>query len=427
MSSICSYLNKFGFAFRTALILIIQLLGLSFIFRAEEETLTPEQGKKVFEDAGCFVCHGNEGIGGVRNRNSATSEQIPSLTYTSRGYDDASLKQRILRGSVLVRKLDPRGITPPVSMPSFRGLLSEDELTNLIVYLRSLTPEEDEEPREVSSERPPVPEYMVKKNSCQICHGIVTEQFKKNSHYAAFVAWQAVEDTIVCAGCHGDGVEHAKKYGDPAHLTLFTKDAVSTVEQKNRKCLQCHQRGNQMSWNNSVHEINNLTCVDCHKNMQPASAQNLLVRTTEMETCFQCHQQRRAQSYRSSHMPMREGKVTCSDCHNSHGTSNEKLLREPTVNENCYRCHAEKRGPFLWEHPPVAENCLNCHEPHGTMRDKLLTVMLPRLCQQCHIGSEEHSTTPQLASARYVINRSCVNCHSQIHGSNHPSGVRFHR
>jgi hypothetical protein len=23
--------------------------------------------------------------------------------------------------------------------------------------------------------------------------------------------------------------------------------------------------------------------------------------------------------------------------------------------------------------------------------------------------------------------RGCVNCHAQIHGSNHPSGSRFHR
>jgi hypothetical protein len=26
-----------------------------------------------------------------------------------------------------------------------------------------------------------------------------------------------------------------------------------------------------------------------------------------------------------------------------------------------------------------------------------------------------------------VIGRSCSNCHSRIHGSNHPSGARFQR
>jgi cytochrome c2 len=26
-----------------------------------------------------------------------------------------------------------------------------------------------------------------------------------------------------------------------------------------------------------------------------------------------------------------------------------------------------------------------------------------------------------------ILNRGCANCHSQIHGSNHPSGPRLHR
>ena len=32
-----------------------------------------------------------------------------------------------------------------------------------------------------------------------------------------------------------------------------------------------------------------------------------------------------------------------------------------------------------------------------------------------------------LAPDTRLVNRGCVNCHSQIHGSNHPSGARFHR
>ncbi len=75
---------------------------------------------------------------------------------------------------------------------------------------------------------------------------------------------------------------------------------------------------------------------------------------------------------RSSHMPMREGKIVCTDCHNPHGSYSEKLLRANSVNENCYTCHAEKRGPFLWEHAPVRENCLNCHDPHGSINEYLL-------------------------------------------------------
>ena len=51
------------------------------------------------------------------------------------------------------------------------------------------------------------------------------------------------------------------------------------------------------------------------------------------------------QQLRSSHMPLREGKMTCTSCHSPHGTVTPALLKEPSLNDTCYRCHAEKRGP----------------------------------------------------------------------------------
>jgi DmsE family decaheme c-type cytochrome len=125
-------------------------------------------------------------------------------------------------------------------------------------------------------------------------------------------------------------------------------------------------------------------------------------------------------------MPVREGKMTCTDCHNPHGSMTEGLLADRSVNDNCYRCHAEKRGPTLFEHPPVRENCLNCHDPHGSIHEALLVARPPRLCQNCHINSR-HPSEPRNAASRFVFNKGCVNCHSQIHGSNNPSGIRAMR
>ena len=59
--------------------------------------------------------------------------------------------------------------------------------------------------------------------------------------------------------------------------------------------------------------------------------------------------------------------MSCSSCHNPHGSTNVRMLRAGTdINESCTTCHAEKRGPFLWEHAPVMENCVTCHDPHGS-------------------------------------------------------------
>ncbi len=82
-------------------------------------------------------------------------------------------------------------------------------------------------------------------------------------------------------------------------------------------------------------------------------------------------------------MPLREGKMTCTSCHNPHGTVTPSLLRENSLNDTCYRCHTEKRGPFLWTHPPVQESCANCHNPHGSNHESMLIIANPRLCQQC--------------------------------------------
>jgi len=163
--------------------------------------------------------------------------------------------------------------------------------------------------------------------------------------------------------------------------------------------------------------------------METVSDRSQLARATEIETCGQCHVQRRAQVMRSSHMPLREGKMTCTSCHNPHGTVTPALLKENSINESCFTCHAEKRGPFLWVHAPVNESCANCHDPHGTNHEKMLKLAQPRLCQQCHIETQ-HPTQPYSrapADFRRIGGRGCTNCHANIHGSNHPSGAGFKR
>jgi DmsE family decaheme c-type cytochrome len=106
------------------------------------------------------------------------------------------------------------------------------------------------------------------------------------------------------------------------------------------------------------------------------------------------------------------------------------MLREFTVNETCYTCHMEKRGPLLWEHQPVRENCLTCHTPHGSTQARLLVQRPPYLCQDCHANSG-HQAQPmagqnlpgQIAANFRLMAQGCVNCHSQIHGSNSPNGT----
>jgi DmsE family decaheme c-type cytochrome len=208
-------------------------------------------------------------------------------------------------------------------------------------------------------------------------------------------------------------------------IISFRKDDPSRrVEDNNAICLNCHERGERTYWNGSVHESRAVACTQCHTIMKPVSVKFALKMENEPPICFQCHQDKRAQILRSSHMPLREGKITCSDCHNPHGTATEALLRENSINDNCYKCHAEKRGPFLFEHAPVRENCLNCHDPHGSNNEYMLKVSRPRLCAECH-GFGHGLTSGPLAVQ--TMARSCQNCHNQVHGTNSPAGALLHR
>jgi DmsE family decaheme c-type cytochrome len=274
----------------------------------------------------------------------------------------------------------------------------------------------------------PVDAHFIGSNACQTCHAPLIAEFKKTLMGKIDTTQKG---KFECENCHGPGSAHVKAGGGRGvgGILSFGKDDPRTVDERNGVCLACHQKGERNYWAGSVHEERGLACTNCHTVMKSVSRKHQLKTEVEAETCFQCHQLKRAQMQYSSHMPIREGKLTCTNCHNPHGSNTDKLIREASVNENCYKCHAEKRGPMLWEHSPVRENCLNCHNPHGSNYEYLLKVARPRLCNECH--STVHSPTAGgglgLPNTPYVLGRACGNCHSNIHGSNKPNGMFFLR
>ena len=278
---------------------------------------------------------------------------------------------------------------------------------------------------------PPGAKY-VGAEACVECHQESTDSFHKTKMGRIMSVNPRTErERQDCESCHGPGGPHAED-GSALETLITYRKGAEPVEVQNATCVNgCHEKGEHTYFTGSTHEVRGVACVSCHKVMDPVSDRYNLAKPTEIEVCSQCHLTRRAQLMRSSHMPLREGKMTCSDCHSPHGTPTPAMLRADSVNENCYTCHAEKRGPFLWEHAPVIESCTNCHEPHGSNNLRLLKVRQPRLCQQCHIESR-HPTNPYNPTpafpgplAAQLVNRSCVNCHQKIHGTNHPSGFAF--
>jgi DmsE family decaheme c-type cytochrome len=255
--------------------------------------------------------------------------------------------------------------------------------------------------------------------TCVTCH---TDQPVHGPHARAADA-RAPMAKQGCESCHGPGKAHADAGGDPELMRAFREmspnDASST-------CTTCHNRSDHGMWDGSSHQARNLSCTTCHSVHAPKSESGQLVKASAMQVCADCHRDKVAKVDRSGHMPVREGKMTCATCHNPHGSANVRLLRAGfSVAESCSTCHADKRGPFLFEHAPVRENCATCHDPHGSANERMLVQKQPFMCQRCHSHQRHPGTLYDnrvVGTSNRIFARSCVTCHSQVHGTNHPSG-----
>jgi DmsE family decaheme c-type cytochrome len=260
--------------------------------------------------------------------------------------------------------------------------------------------------------------------------------------------------TPTCQECHGESKNHlggnVEGKGRPKPDVIFGSKHTSAgylptdPQEQAKVCLTCHDNGARQHWAGSEHQSRDVVCSNCHKVHAPRDP--VMNKVTQQEVCFGCHKEQRAQTHRISTHPLAAGKMGCADCHNPHGSTGPKLLVKNNVNETCYQCHAEKRGPFLWEHSPVIDDCTNCHTPHGSSNTPLLKTRAPWLCEECHSGDHGKSIysggnlpTGNITSVNGIqgvanqgppaqlSGRSCMNCHSIIHGSNHPAGAKFQR
>jgi DmsE family decaheme c-type cytochrome len=316
---------------------------------------------------------------------------------------------------------------------SIKGLPKLAEADNLLDWLRQSNKGSSQTPAATSPKgpvaggkhsAPPVEAHYVGAKVCRTCHASQAASFDKTLMGRIGKTQKGKFD---CENCHGPGSAHVKAGGGRGVggiISFRPNDMSRTAEENNAICLTCHERGDRTNWHGSIHETRGLMCTNCHTIMKAVSRKNQLKTAFEPDTCFQCHKDRRAQMFRSSHMPMREGKMVCSNCHNPHGSFTETLLRGDSINDVCYKCHAEKRGPFLFEHQPVRENCLNCHDPHGTVNEFSLKLSRPRLCFECHGFGHAQSSG---VNAIQTMGRQCQNCHTAVHGSNSPGGFYLQR
>lgn len=271
-------------------------------------------------------------------------------------------------------------------------------------------------------------------NKCMACHDVHGDSIQGTAHWLGKDSRTPISNQG-CETCHGPGSAHIKnrseKKNDIVDLISFGRKSTIPSFQQSEQCLQCHQR-DRSSWQSTRHHQSDVSCAACHQ--VHGKGEKQLAKPSELQVCAQCHKDKAMAAEKVSHHPLREGQMSCSSCHDPHGSGAQASLKAESINDLCFKCHAEKRGPHLWEHPPVNENCVTCHDPHGSTHNKLLKANLPFLCQECHSSSNHPGTLYSgrnlfkgSAPSNRVFADSCMNCHPQVHGSNHPSGKSFMR
>ncbi len=270
-------------------------------------------------------------------------------------------------------------------------------------------------------------DYIGDESCLKSCH--THDQIAKDFSHSVH-GDQISEDTglplVNCESCHGPGSMAVAGLTEKSTCKFDTLLQLKELpaEAKSLLCLKCHSAASDPvlhNWAGSTHANSGISCFDCHELHK--GSQQKVARHEQDQICFKCHQDIRMEYSQFSHHPLNQ-KVMCTDCHNPHGTTQDKSLLGNTVKDTCTRCHMEYQGPFVYEHADVTEDCINCHESHGSPNDGLLQVSEPFLCMQCHSGHfGEQSPQGSLdnSSMKQAFYSRCTDCHSAIHGTDIPS------
>jgi DmsE family decaheme c-type cytochrome len=250
---------------------------------------------------------------------------------------------------------------------------------------------------------------LVGVETCGMCHEDVAEAFKTNIHLRA-------DPEGACEGCHGPGESHADEM-DPELIRRLGDEAGAAIV--NPACLSCHGRDRpRRSWATGNHGLGGLACTDCH-DIHDAEVRKSLLAAKTPGMCTECHGEVRAAFQLPRGHPVGRGTMDCVDCHEPHGETDRRRLGG-FKQRACLRCHAEYRGPWVFEHDPVAvEGCLACHSPHNTVNRHLLTYQRAGdVCLQCHTEQPFFHVLEAPNGARTTEFNDCTRCHTEIHGSN---------
>jgi predicted CXXCH cytochrome family protein len=233
---------------------------------------------------------------------------------------------------------------------------------------------------------------------CDGCHSVNYDVKTKS----------VTEWNVGCEKCHGPGSEHVAR---PSATNIVNPAKLDFVR-ANDTCIQCHSQGEPLrnpiegryyDWPVGFQQgaqLKDFWQLEEHK----------LGETTFTHFADGTGHKNRMQGNDFVQSVMYRRGVTCSSCHDSHGTANEALLIKPS-RDLCLTCHntTSPNGP----HAASLED--HTHHARGSAGSDCIACHMPKIAQTiANVNVRSHTfafITPKMTDD-FKIPNPCTSCHT---------------
>ncbi|MEP5763870.1 MAG: cytochrome c3 family protein [Halieaceae bacterium] len=190
-----------------------------------------------------------------------------------------------------------------------------------------------------------------------------------------------------CESCHGPSLDHLSRPTLTAPDVSFGPRWSASAAAQDGQCLECHQDNTAAHWRDSLHMVNNVTCISCHD--LHVEQDRVLQARQQAEVCTICHKTQKTGIHGKERM--RRMNPDCTSCHNPHADQRPQAVMMSNDSAGCRRCHKLDR---MQDSSKVSDSaktyhrvmdkkemtCLACHEgvAHGATDTEELFHALPQ-------------------------------------------------
>ena len=211
---------------------------------------------------------------------------------------------------------------------------------------------------------------------------------------------QVTEWNVGCEKCHGPGETHAKA---PARANIVNPARLSPAAAVD-VCIQCHSQGQPLVSPNAVTG----KYYDWPVGYQPGLAlkdfwkleEPKLGATTFTHFADGTGHKNRMQGNDFVQSVMYVNGITCSACHDAHGTANNADLLKP-ASVMCQTCHGQKTGHSGHKAGSAGNECVACHMP--AIQAEIANV---------NVRSHTMKFITPSKTGEYKIPNPCTTCHT---------------